>query len=311
MKKLTILLILAGMATSLSSQEWKAYGYIFDKIDSTPVYNASVEILNTNTKTYTDSLGRFRLTIPEGNHKLMVTHDDFQPINVSLAGPHLKKPIVIRLKSKKTIIENNAFIDSVWKEHKNAISFMPFELIIGSIGIQFERFLKADQSLGLHSSFYLLGWGYSINNHPSASNHFTGIKVSPFYRFYLKRRESKGFFIETQFIAAYIHMNPLLYTGFVPTGWFDGYYITKSKSLTFTTFGAGVAIGWSIKMPNIENGIFNVSIGLQYLTLNVPKTLVDNYHSGSHDTWNVSENWWYIGGPGSILQIRLAYGGIF
>ena len=200
---------------------------------------------------------------------------------------------------------------SYWNGHKNIISLLPFELIIGSLGIQYERSIKPDHSLGFHSSIYLFGWGYSVNNYTFVTNNFNGIKMAAFYRYYFNSKKTHRHFIEGQLMAGYFNFHPLIYKDYQEDyNYVLNYNLTIGKDLDFWSYGAGLAIGWAIPMPRFSHKIFNLTLGSQYFPLLAPKRFTVQDGDNTSDYLR-DELWWYLGGPGSVLQIKVSYGGYF
>jgi hypothetical protein len=304
------LIIALGLAEFAFCQQRIVHGDVKNSRTEVPVKGALVQLLKTEIQVFTDSLGVFSINVPKDHRSIMITHDDYKPVTIFFNKPgywnhpvHLKMAPVL---SKQMDIH---YADSVFRIHKNVLTVLPFELITGSLGVQYERFFKVRHSFGLHSSVYLFGWGYSFHTEGGANNKFTGFRISPFYRFYSHGAGSTRFFVEGKFITGYFDMHPLLYR--INVGdWFELDYIAVKKNLSFWSCGAGIALGWAIKMPTFSYGIFNLSIGLQYFPLLAPRS-VDAQYDHYYNSYELNETWWYLGGPGSIIQVKLAYGWLF
>lgn len=113
MKKLLFLLIIASIATSVSSQERTAYGRVLDQ-NKNPVSGALIELKNTGQQTYTDEMGRFHLSVPKGNRSLLVTNNDFYSKKITLMGHYWTGPVYITLSPI-----NNTSGTSISKQPKN------------------------------------------------------------------------------------------------------------------------------------------------------------------------------------------------
>lgn len=68
-----------------------------------------------------------------------------------------------------------------------------------------------------------------------------------------------------------------------------------------------MGIGISDVIKNLKHFSININIGLQIMPSNYPKKVTDD----SGKTYTHNGLWWYAGGPGSIIEIKLAFGGIF
>jgi hypothetical protein len=316
MKKINIfflVVIIASIGHGQEIQEKIVRGKVFDVRTNRPLNGAMVELMKSEHKAYTDSAGYFNINVIRKAGSLVCSSEGYRTLIYSYKGPRWKGPHEIGLTDTLAFVRNRIAADSVWsgiwEQHKNALCFLPFELIIGSLAVQYERMLTLKHSVGLHTSCYLFGWGYSMNTGGETSN-FTGIKFAPFYRFYAKSKTDSRFFIEGKLITGYFNMHPVLYRYDV-SYWFDIDYLTVERDLNFWTFGGGIALGWAIRMPKINNGIFNLSLGFQALPLRAPPgTSVKEGYDVTYN-YNLDELWWYLGGPGSVFQIKLAYGGFF
>ncbi len=188
--------------------------------------------------------------------------------------------------------------DTLWKLYKNKIELAPFELIIGSLGITYQRFITIKHGVGLQTSTYIAGIGRGLNMPDSK---FTGVKFAPFFRYYESRNKTKNSFLEVKFISGYFDISNLYYSWHVDKR--DGEFTSEQ----FWSFGVGAGLGWSSMLPKSKHGIITISAGVQYFPIHVPDTI----ESDNYGTLNVSKLWWYIGGPGSAVYIKVTIGGIF
>ena len=190
--------------------------------------------------------------------------------------------------------------DSIWKSKKNALSLSLLELYRGGIGVRYERFIKIKQSIGLHFTYYLFGWGYDTYSSgvfgldKLPASHFTGFKMAPFYRYYFFRNNRKGLYFEVKMLTGYFDFSELFYVDYD-----DGEYFSEN----FWSFGGGVSVGHSLEFKN-SMAVINLSVGLQYFPMNVPETM-------NYGNLEVSNDWWKILGPGAIFELKLTIGGIF
>lgn len=278
-----------------------------------PVNAARIDLTDTDRFTHSDTKGLFTLSIPRQHRRLVITHPDYKSRTALLTGPYWQRVVTFSLDIMEIEKYTQRQTDSLWCCVHNAIYWLPFELITGSLGVQYERILPKNHSIGLHTSFYLFGWGFSWNNKEDGStiNKFDGIKFNLFYRYYPWTRGSARFFLEGKLMAGYFDMHPLLYKSQEVTGWFSWRNVTRDSNVDFWAWGGGVAIGWAIRFSSREKGIFNVSIGLQAFPMPVKDQLVFKDQYGTPQFYYADKPWWYLGGPGSVLQIKVAYGGIF
>jgi len=293
MKKLFFLFTIIFISTVAFSQKRIATGIVFDNVNKKPVDSAMVKIRNTKQFVNTDEEGRFSIFVPGGRNYLQITHPDFQANGVNLKTIFWKHPIDVGLLP----IESAKQYDSVWLKNKNGLSWLPFELITGSVGLQYERVLAYKQSVGVHASFYLFGWG--IDDILGVSNRFNGFKLAPFYRYYLTDNKPIRYFVEGQVISGYFHFWQIDY-------YHDRGYYSIDHIYNFWSFGGGIAFGLSLRPFKAYHSFMNFSIGGQYFPTKVPEKL-----QTEHYTYSTSNTWWYVYGPGAVVQFKLAFGGFF
>ena len=189
--------------------------------------------------------------------------------------------------------------DTLWKSYKNVIGILPLELVTGSIGLMYLRFIKPRHSVGIYSSVYLFGYGHTPFG--GGNSKFKGFKLAPFYRYYVWRKTKTGGFIQGKAIIGYFNFHQLYYAWDVDSRY--GEY----RSEQFWNAGFSVAWGFSFKLPRFTHGVFELTAGYQYFTMSVPPTT----HSDQYGILEVDSLWWYLFGPGSMVEIKLIFGGIF
>ena len=182
------------------------------------------------------------------------------------------------------------------------------ELLMGSVGIDYERFVKYRHSIGLKSSFFLydgLYMGIPFNNAPTPK--FTGIKLSPYYRYYFWRNPGNAGFLEGKVSWGYFDFEQIAYKDPKMEG--DDEYYGKTLPAISRSLGFGGAFGWSLTSIR-SHLILNFSIGLQYMSLNVPSTqYITTY---AQPVKLVLDNpYWYVRVPGSVVELKFMIGGIF
>ncbi len=269
-------------------------GEITDDYRDELLANAVISLDNNQKLTYTNVSGRFSVGIPNTTKQVMISHPDFQPQMVSVMS---KKRNIRSIDVKLTRVRFNKE-DTLWKSYKNIIAVSVNELLTGSIGIRYQRFLRINHAIGVYTSSYLYGFmpGYMI-----PGSKFTGIKVAPYYRFYMRRNINNGVFVEGKPIVGYFDFSELYYAYKA-----DGRY-GEHVSEQFWTFGFGGAIGWSSLLPYRKNAFMTISVGFQYLPMKVPQSI----ESQKYGTIYVSNSWWYFAGAGSVIEFKFAFGGIF
>lgn len=258
-----------------------------------PVSGAAIRLQNRDIIAYTDIEGYALVTFPRTIKSYLITHDHFDSREVSIRFNGPKKP------APHIVLERQIFrpIDTAWKARKNAIGWAPGELLSGAIGLHYERFLNPKNSIGLHTSFYAFGcvlrplyYNYS---------RFNGIKLAPFYRYYISRNKYKGLFLEGKLLWGYFDFYKLTYL----VGYED--YNSYNINYDFQSMGFGVSIGTMI-IPNLKSFDLNLSVGYQYF----PAEFI-SYTDESGNVYPYDDSWWYWGGPGSMIEIKFTIGGIF
>lgn len=289
------LLFVSGL---VYSQEKQTTGKVLNIITKEAVAGVKVlEVKHGNTS-FTDSTGHFSVTLPKRSRKLLFTHDEYISFRHKFppATPHKNLKILLTP-------TNHNISDTLWRRQKNAISFSTMELISGAVAVRYERFLKEKHSVGLHTSVYLYGYNnfiFDLGNNPA---NFKGIKLAPFYRFYPARSNSQGLFLEGKIPFGYFNFSRLTYS-------YEHQSYTKNFPQQFRTVGGAVAIGWMFRLGSTRHGVGNFSIGLQVFPMDVP-TEMEGELGGGVVTYTLNNAWWYITGPGSILEFKFTLGGIF
>ncbi len=282
----------------LAAQDKHAKGYILNTVTDKPVANAKITEVTNGNHVYSDSSGFFEIDIPKRNREFLVTHDDYKPM-IQRLHPHQSLSNLIF----KITPYNFNLIDTAWRSYKNTIMLAPFELINGAVALRYERFLKPKHSIGLHTSVYLFGFNSYVFDLGYYSASFKGIKLTPFYRYYPVRSNYHGFFLEGKISYGYIHFSELTYE-------YAGYY-KKRLEVSFSTFGATIAIGWMFRIPKSKHGVGNFSIGLQSFPFNGSTSVQAPRADGTMVTWTTNPYWWYIWSPGAVLEFKFTIGGIF
>lgn len=174
------------------------------------------------------------------------------------------------------------------------------ELVTGSVGICYERFFHEKQSIGIKSSAYLFGRGYlPLISYGRAE--FTGIKLSPFYRFYYYRHERGGGYLEGKAAWGYFDFSELYYAYPNSSSYGDHYHETSNS------LGLGISAGWMFRFYP-DHLLMGISIGLQFLELKVPEKKRGDYLDLIYE---VDDAFWYINGPGAVLEFKFMIGGVF
>jgi len=252
--------------------------YQGNRLDSVTLRLSDNKILG-----FTDSKGEYVVAVPRSLDSLNLFLEGYRPMKISSRshGPFGLVPI------------NPHDSDLQRVKWKNVLSISPMELMRGGIGVRYERFINNRHALGLHTSYYFFNkttnillqdddtdWAYIIEE-------FDGIKLAPFYRYYLKKNAMGGNYLEAKPITGYFY--------------FPGRPDSNENPYYFWTFGGGAA--WGIMTIKHDSHLtMNLTFGLQYFPMQDPQ----NAYNESYNT-----DWWYFLGPGSIVEIKFTLGGLF
>ena len=228
--------------------------------------------------------GKYHFSIPKKINTLIFSHDDYITKEVSFKSSKR----VLDVKLDRLIPDSSDLVN-----HKYSISFLPIKLITGAFSLRFEKFINKKKSVGAYLTYYYDGRQYF------GSEEFTGLKTSFYFRYYFVHKQSHGFYAQGSIIIAYFDFDKLNYN--------YSNQLTKSISTSFWTGGFGAAVGITDIVKNSKHFIFDINIGWQIMPA-LYKTTITDEHGRELDHNNL---WWYIGGPGSVVEIKLAIGGIF
>lgn len=285
--KVILTILLATMFLFSVGQEEKMKqirGEVINLESGLEISDVTVCTMDSAYSVKTLKLGRFFIKVPCSTDALVFSHEDYQ--TKVFKSKSLKRVINIGLRRIKP--------DSVdLPQFNNTISFLPLKLITGAFSMRLERFIKTKYSGGMYITYYYNGRQYF------GSEEFTGIKVSPYFRFYIKRNKSYGVYVQATVIIAYFDFSKLNYN-------YENRY-TKSVETNFWTGGIGAAFGITDIVRNSKHFIIDINVGWQLLPSVYPTEI-----TGEHGLIYTHNNlWWAVGGPGSIVEIKLAIGGIF
>jgi len=274
-------------------------GKVINEQSSLPIPGASVWVLKANKEVFTDTAGFYSLVLPKGPQFLFVSHQDFYPKKVALSPP-FNRPHNVGLLSivedsiRRVAVKNE--MDTIRQLNKNALSVLPVQIIMGDVALQYERHFKnIKNSIGLHGAAYLYGWAGN-------ESRYTGFKLAPFFRHYEWMKSKKSFFFDYQLMVGYFDFHPLAYN-------YDYGYYRKYQEVNFWTAGGGISLGWMMITPRSTKNFMAITLGLQYFPMHVPKTL---HADDPYDlNYTAGKDWWYIYGPGSVVQVKIMFGRIF
>ncbi len=263
----------------------------FATIDLTGV---SISLPNGLVVGESGNSGRFWVAVPDETDSLIFTHMDYFATSIKLkdgSDEYINLGFV-ELRKRKMTLE-----DTVWSNYRNSLSVAVNEIVNGGIALRYQRYFGNNQSLGLYATYYL-GFGIELIGVQKMS--FDGYKVSLAYRRFTDRKLKKGLYGEARISGGYFNFGDL-YSGSA----FDG----VSPPDEFLNMGIGIGGGFFTKLAKLKRGFLNFYLGLQYFPI---------YHQEKsfweHDEKHASVSnygYWYSHGPGSIVEIKIAFGGLF
>lgn len=279
-------------------------GRVFDLQTRIPVEKAKIKLDDKKIIGYTGKNGFYKLCIPKTIDTLIVRHNDYYPYIFTIPKIMNKMPQDVLLEPLLPGVKKDTCFGQ-----KNSMRLIISSLFTGAVAIDYERFLRLKHSVGLKSYLHLYkGIPYVdlILLSYSEMATFKGIKLSPYYRYYIWRNIRTGGFFEGKISWGYFDFEKIQYVE-------DPHHDdedAKFFSETSNSLGFGGSFGWMIHSPR-SPVVINFSFGFQYFPLNVPKTKqvkMDNWYTIKY---NVDDLFWYMAGPGSYIEIKFMIGGIF
>jgi hypothetical protein len=260
------------------------HGKVYNKTSGLGIAGVKIRIGDSSYGIQSKNTGAYVLRTRKESDSILFEHPGYQPLKLALkkSTRSMDAPLC-RLQADSNDLPGL----------KNTLSFLPLKLITGGLSLNYERFIKTKLSTGLNATYYFKGRQYFGNEE------FTGLKLTPHVRFYFKRNKSYGFYIQGGIIVAYFDFSKLNYN--------YSNDLTRSVSKYFWAGGVGSAIGIMDILGKSSNAIVDINIGLQNFPSPIePKWIDEHGREYSHNT-----AWWLLGGPGSIIEIKIAIGGIF
>ncbi len=268
-------------------------GTVYDSNSEQPVAGVNIETANHRVIAVTNPQGIFFTGIPANSRQFMATHPEYKPLQINLNPKKKREGFSLILTRKKY-----SRADTAWKTYKNEISVIPNELGQSAIGIRYHRFLRFRHAAGVRFTWYFHGVGVTMY---IPSSEYTGIKLSPFYRYYITRTIRRSFFAEGKLSVGRFDFSKLYY-GYLSDARYGEFF-----NESFLSYGFGLGVGYSVILPKTKHGIISFYSGFRYFP-----TQVEQYKSSEHyGSLGVVDGWWYFYGPGSIIEFKVAVGGIF
>jgi hypothetical protein len=268
---------------SLNSKDNKqVVGQVYHANLKEPIVRATIKMDNGLVVGNSNEKGNYEIFISKSNDSLIINYPGFQT-----------KKIAVKRNMNTSLMPNDFIEQDIFKEqYKNTLSFSILELFRGAITLRYERFIQTRHSVGLHNSVYFFNKEVHtelfIFENVLDISEFDGVKMAPFYRFYLMRVLHGGVYADAKPIIGYFKFPELNYSGY-----------TKEEPTEFWSFGAGLALGFMI---NVKNFLMNISLGAQYFPMNAPDT---------YKSYELDDQWWYAYGPGAYFDFKITVGGIF
>ena len=287
--RISISLLLILLVSVANGQITKTmYGYVHDRYTYAPLEGVVVHADDSKVIAYTDSNGYYRIEIPRKSFKLYFQHENYNPEKIGFSYASRRQD------ARMAPLDKDAEKYGT-PAGKNAIAWLPTKLIWGALGLRYERFIGSKFSVGAYADWYFKGQQYF------GEEEYTGIKVSPTFRYFFRHHEAMGFYIQASAIIGYFDFSVLNYVH--PSDHEEEY----SVSDYFWTGGAGFAIGAYFTFSKKNKAFLDMNVGWQLLPANYP-TEVDTPYGIEYEHYNT---WWYLGAPGSFIEIKIAIGGIF
>jgi len=270
-------------------------GNVFDIYRGEPIENALISLGDSTVIAYSDRGGKFKVGIPNLTDTIIVTHPNFETNKIRIRNG--KKYLTsVDVEPARLTFERR---DTLWKSYKNLVTIVPSDVVNNAIGFSYQRFLSKKFAIGLKASLYVLN--QKRFNFYGSGNEYTGIKLAPYFRYYEMRNMRKSNFVEFRLLAGYYDFDKLFYYWKVDDR--DGEYTTAQ----FWSYGFAAALGRTLVISKHTHFTFSYSVGIQVFPLNAPRTM----QSDNYGTLYVENLWWYITGPGSVVNVTIAFGGIF
>ncbi len=231
-------------------------GEIVDKHKGKPIEGAVIRMEDNKKVAYSNKDGNFKTAVPRVNRTLIINHEFFQSKIVPVKLPE-KGPYEVKIALEKSVLTKK---DTAWKNRKNLITFSVLELLNGGIGLRYERFVKQKHAMGLHLTWYAFGMSWPMIFGGMTDDRFNGIKIAPFYHFYMLKTSGYAGYAEIKPIVAYFDFYKLDYARD------NAPEYEKTVSTTFWTGGISAAWGW-LFFPKRNNYTIGLSLGIQIITI--------------------------------------------
>ncbi len=259
-------------------------GEVLNTVSGLGIKEVVVSTLDFKQMAKTNGYGGYSIRIPKTVDSLLFQHPLFATKVVRIKKKHHRV-----LDTEMTrLIPDAADLPNA----KTSVSFLPLKFITGALSLRVAYFIKTEHALGAYVTWYYNGRQYFGNER------FTALKATPYYRYYYERNKSFGAYIQLGAIIGYFDFTNLEYN--------YSNKLNTSVPAFFWTGGFGFATGIEdiVKMSGVA---LDINIGFQYLPPRYPVS-VTNEHGTVLEHNNT---WWFLGGPGSLVEIKISIGGLF
>ncbi len=287
---LSIFFVFAVVCLNAQQQKMKLmYGRVADRYSEKGIKGVLIIVDDSTYFTTTLDLGAYEISIPRRSKWLYYRHDEYEPLNIRLKPP--TRRLDVRLKPYYYINPHGPATE------KFAFGFLPLKLVWGALGIKLEGFIREKFSMGIYFDWYFRG------RQLFGGEEYYGFKASPFVRYYFKRNEKRGFYAQASALVGYFDFEKLNYFNH------NQYPYEISKRYILWTGGFGAAVGVYVVLVESrhKHTYFDMNIGFQYFPVDWP----DKAKDSNGTIYDHNKTWWYFGGPGSVIEIKIAIGGIF
>ena len=154
------------------------------------------------------------------------------------------------------------------REFRHIVGLSPFQLLSG-VRVKYETPLNDRFSVGGLATFYY--------------GNFPGFQLAPQARFFFRENAPEGFYAQAKLVAGFHSLR------------------NAYPSVNFSSFGAGVALGYQVFFGRDRRWTFDVNLGLK--GVGGPPSQANEW---AEDAVNTTV--WFLTGPGSIIDGLISIG---
>lgn len=285
MRKFFLFVIILLPVLGLLGQNAIIQGRILNNNNNTAISSVKVIRLDSLYDTSSDEKGFFEIVVPKGEKiELLFSHPDYVLLTKDIKADLIKTPLLIKL--HPNIYAEH---DSGKMIYMNMLAFAPVELLFLGLTFEYERRITLNHAVGSYATAMLNQGLWMINS----DIRLKGIKLEPFYRFYVRDDEKDIGFVQVKIVYANFTINDQNYSA--PTT------VTPAQG-----FGFGLAWGWKFMHGRFPRHSLELVLGAKFVPFITEdesmNELIKNYRR---------EYWWNVVGPGAVFDIKFTLGGIF